>query len=213
MAKGKGFGQSSGQSAKNKPTKKNRAASRKERTPKKQATKKDRATSRKERTTKKQATQKAQVASHKEQRTTDKSSKKNQSAPRKEQLNEVVKRTGKTTSVNQDELKTYQDSLEKSMERPCLLTGIRHFPWEERYRLGQGSETEYELHKKTNAAYTDTFEFLGFEPKKKTYGVHVKVKRVSDRRKFVLPLNYLKTVDRKHPNSGLIADYRAWFDH
>ena len=206
MAKGKGFGQSSGQS-----TKQNRAASRKERTTKNQSRKKDRSPSRKERTTKKPSTKKAQSAPRQEQRTNDQSTKKDRTAPRKERLNRVVEKDGKAVSVSQKSLKTYQDFLEKNMERPCLLTGKKHFPWEERYRLGQGSEAEYKIHKQTNAAYTDTFEFLGFEAKKKTYGIYVKVKRVSDKRKFKLPLNYLKAVDRKHPNAGLISEYIIWF--
>lgn len=98
------------------------------------------------------------------------------------------------------------------MEFPCHLTGIEDFSWEERYVFGYGSKTEYEKLKKTQPSYTDTFEFIGFDDEiNGGYGILVKVKRVSDKRKFTLPLADLKSTDEQSKNYQLLDDFSVWF--
>ena len=43
------------------------------------------------------------------------------------------------------------------------------------------------------------------------YGVFVKVRRVSDKKQFVLPLSDLEVMDKKHPTYQLLHDYSVWF--
>ena len=42
-------------------------------------------------------------------------------------------------------------------------------------------------------------------------GIIVDVKRVSDNRKFTIPLAELKASDEESPNYSLIEDYLTWF--
>jgi hypothetical protein len=114
--------------------------------------------------------------------------------------------------VNNKTLRTYLAYLKKNLEFPCYLTGIEDFPWEERYVFGYGSKIEYEKLKKTQPSYTDTFEFLGFDDEiDEGYGILVKVKRVSDKRKFTLPLADLEATDKKSKEYQLLNDFSVWF--
>jgi len=112
--------------------------------------------------------------------------------------------TGKT-------VKQYLDYLKPQLELPCRLTGIEDFPWEERYVFGFGDEKEYERLKKTQPSYTDTFELLRFAAATANDGVLVEVERVSDKKKFTLPLADLEAVDEKSKNHQLLDDYAVWF--
>jgi hypothetical protein len=114
--------------------------------------------------------------------------------------------------VNNKTLRTYLAYLEKNLEFPCYLTGIEDFSWEERYVFGYGSKTQYKELKKTKPSYTDTFELLGFDDEVgEGYGILASVKRVSDKRKFALPLADLKTTDERSKNYQLLDDYSVWF--
>jgi hypothetical protein len=42
-------------------------------------------------------------------------------------------------------------------------------------------------------------------------GILVKVQRVSDKKRFTLPLAKLKTTEQKSPNHRLLDDYSVWF--
>ena len=42
-------------------------------------------------------------------------------------------------------------------------------------------------------------------------GIFVYVQRISDKKKFVLPLADLKSTDRKSKNCQLLDDYSVWF--
>jgi hypothetical protein len=118
----------------------------------------------------------------------------------------------KVPKVNGRTLRIYLAYLMKNLEFPCHLTGIEDFSWEERYVFGYGSKTEYEKLKKTQPSYTDTFEFLGFDDEiEENYGILVNVKRVSDKRKFTLPLADLKSTDEQSKNYQLLDDFSVWF--
>ncbi len=114
--------------------------------------------------------------------------------------------------VDEETLLTYREYLRKHLQLPCQLTGIEGFSWEERFVFGYGSQAEYEQLKKKNASYTDTFDLLTIHWKPDSfYGLMVEVKRVSDKKKFLLPLADLNAVDEASPNYQLLDDYSGWF--
>ncbi|MDI6763696.1 MAG: hypothetical protein QME83_11775 [Thermodesulfobacteriota bacterium] len=118
----------------------------------------------------------------------------------------------KKLDVTRKTLKTYLEYLKKHVEILCQLTGIEDFEWEERYVFGFGSKKEYQELKKTQPSYTDKFSLISFiEDVDEWYGLLVSVQRLSDKKKFVLPLADLKSTNRKSKNYQLLDDYSVWF--
>jgi hypothetical protein len=117
--------------------------------------------------------------------------------------------------VTDETLETYLDYLKQHLEIPCQVTGIEDmgcFAWEEYYTFGPGSERQYEKLKKKRASYTDTFELLSFDDDyDEDYGLVVNVRRLSDKKKFVLTLSDLKATDKKSKNYELLDDFSVWF--
>jgi hypothetical protein len=117
--------------------------------------------------------------------------------------------------VTEETLAIYLDYLKQHLEVPCQLTGIESrgcFAWEESYIFGRRRPTEYAQRKKKEPSYTDTYTFLNFEDAYDPYdGLAVKVKRVSDRKRFVLPLANLKATEKTSKNHQLLDDYVVWF--
>ena len=118
----------------------------------------------------------------------------------------------KVPKVSNEILVEYLTYLKKNLAFPCYLTGTEDFPWEERYVFGYGSKKQYEELKKTKPSYTDTFELLSFDDEvDRSYGILTNVKRVSDKRKFTLPLYDLESTDKQSKNYQLLEDYSFWF--
>ena len=114
-------------------------------------------------------------------------------------------------SVNMEKQKKYFEYLIKKIEKPCLLTGMEDFEWEDPYLFGGWIQKEYAKLKLTQPSYTDQFELLGFVDEVDDWkGILVKVKRVADNKEFVLPLWDLKVIDDKSPNYLLVSDYSSW---
>ena len=86
-----------------------------------------------------------------------------------------------------------------------------YFGWEEYYIHRPGSEREYKRLRKTQASFKDTFELLDFDDHVSEAGIVVNVKRVSDKRKFVIPLADLEAENEKSENCQLLNDYVVWF--
>jgi hypothetical protein len=113
--------------------------------------------------------------------------------------------SGKTLAI-------YQAYLTEHLKLPFQVTGREDFPWEERYVFGHGSNAEYERMKKTNPSYTDTFELLGFEDHPNDWsGIQARIKRITDKKVFVMGLDWLEAIDEKSPNHQLLEDYSSWF--
>ena len=114
--------------------------------------------------------------------------------------------------VKEKTLKIFLKHLRKNVELPCTLTGSEDFEWEEFYIIGPGSKKEHEQLRKTNASYLDTFDLIDFvlDPHDDG-GIHAQVRRLSDKKIFILPLDYLKVKPRKSKNCDLINDYGVWF--
>jgi len=119
----------------------------------------------------------------------------------------------KKLDVTRKTLSTYLKYLKNHVEIPCQLTGIEDFEWEEAYVFGFGSKREYQELKKTQPSYTDKFNLIDFmgEIDDEYDGIFVNVQRLSDKKKFVLPLADLKSTDRKSKNYQLLDDYSVWF--
>ena len=119
---------------------------------------------------------------------------------------------GKSLGVGKGALLKYRKYLKAHLTLPCILTGIEDFRWEEMYVFGYGDQEEYEELKKTNASYTDQFEFIEFTDEFGGFdrGWMVKARRISDRKQFLLPLSELKAVDKKSANYQLLNDYAVW---
>lgn len=115
------------------------------------------------------------------------------------------------SSVNEDNQRIYFEYLRKNVQKPCILTGMEDFDWEEPYLLGGWSQKEHAKLKLTQPSYTDQFELIGFVDEIDDWkGILVKVKRVADNKKFELPLWDLKVIDDKSPNYLLVSDYSSW---
>jgi len=117
--------------------------------------------------------------------------------------------------VTEETLAIYLNYLKQHLEVPCQLTGIESlgcFAWEASYIFGRRRPKEYAQRKKQQPSYTDTYAWLNFEEEYDPYdGLAVKVKRVSDRKRFVLPLAHLKATEKPSNNAQLLDDYVVWF--
>ncbi len=118
----------------------------------------------------------------------------------------------KDLEITPDNLIKYHDYLEEHLVRPCILTGIERFSWEDRLFFGVISQEEYNQLKKTYPSYSDTYELIKLSDLiDDLRGIFVEVKRLSDKKEFELPLVDLKTANPKDINSQLISDYIFWF--
>src|SRR5206468_9392353 len=117
--------------------------------------------------------------------------------------------------VTEETLAIYLNYLKQHLEVPCQLTGIESlgcFAWEASYIFGRRRPKEYAQRKKQQPSYTDTYAFLSFAEEYDPYaGLAVKVKRVSDSKRFVLPLANLKAREKPSNNAQLLDDYAVWF--
>jgi hypothetical protein len=117
--------------------------------------------------------------------------------------------------VTAETLAIYLGYLKQHLEVPCQLTGIESrgcFAWEASYIFGRRRPKEYAQRKQQQPSYTDTYAFLSFEDAYDPYdGLAVKVKRVSDSKRFVLPLANLKAIEKPSNNAQLLDDYAVWF--
>ena len=91
-----------------------------------------------------------------------------------------------------------------------LSAGLRYAT--EYYVIGPGSKAEHERLRKTRPSYMDTYDLLSFEDDvDPDDGILVHVRRVSDKKKFLLPLANLEVTQKKLPNYQLLDDYAVWF--
>jgi hypothetical protein len=109
-------------------------------------------------------------------------------------------------------LEYYKSYLEENLSFPVRLTGIEDFDWEEYYLLGPGDKREYEQLKLTQPSYKDIFSMSRIDSDyDEAYGLFAKVTRLSDKKRFQLPLMDLKAVDKNSKEWELLDDYSVWF--
>ena len=114
--------------------------------------------------------------------------------------------------VSDKTLRTYRQYIKDNIDNVCELTGIEDFEWEEYYLIGPGSKKEHEKLRKTRPSYMDRYKIIAFEDElDEDYGILVNLRRISDGKKFTLPLADLKAADKKNPGYKLLDDYSVWF--
>lgn len=78
--------------------------------------------------------------------------------------------------------------------------------------LTPGYKREYEQLKLTKPSYKDIFSMSRFDSYyDRGYGLFARVTRLSDRKRFQLPLADLKAVDKHSAEWQLLDDYSVWF--
>lgn len=125
-----------------------------------------------------------------------------------ERIKEIL---GKDIERNHNTVVKFHAYLNKVVKKPCILTGIEDFSWEEPYILGGWDQAEYEELKKVNPSFTDQFELIAFLPAKSDdENILAKVKRISDKKIFEIDLSWLECTDFKNENYQFINDYAVW---
>lgn len=113
--------------------------------------------------------------------------------------------------VSEEAAQKYMNYLKQNIDFPCKLTGMQDFPWEEYYVFGPGSKKKYEKLKKTQPSCEDVFNLFSFEDElDDNNGILVNVMRLSDKRKFILPLADLEATEKNTKNYQLLDDYSVW---
>ena len=113
--------------------------------------------------------------------------------------------------VNRKNLITYLKYLQNNVENPCEVSSIDQFRWEEYYLYSSGSLKEYEKLKKIRPNHTDNFNILNFQNEIDKSGIIVEVQRLSDHKKFSIPLAELEANDKESNNYQILDDYSVWF--
>ncbi len=113
--------------------------------------------------------------------------------------------------VDDENLEKYFQYLNKNIVFPCVVTGMEDFRWEGFYVFGPGDKDEYEELKKTQPSYKDHYEIMSFDDDyNEDDGIMVTIRRISDKKKFTLPLEDLEVVDRNSTNYQILNDYSVW---
>jgi hypothetical protein len=131
----------------------------------------------------------------------------------------IMKIIGDPEEADFDEsIDTFYKYLKANLSLPCEVTGIEDFGWEEYYVFGPGNKAEYERLKKNNPSYRDRYELLEIIRNADSEwamceedDLGARVRRISDRKEFVLGLSELKATDKKSKNYDLLDDYSVWF--
>ena len=102
--------------------------------------------------------------------------------------------------------------IKDNIDTTSEITGIEDFDWEEYYILGPGSKKEHDKLRKTRPSFMDTYKIIGFEDEPgEDYGIFINLRRISDRKKFTLPLADLKVTNKNNPSYQLLDDFSVWF--
>ena len=115
-------------------------------------------------------------------------------------------------TVDGDNLKKYYKYLNTNIDFSVSVTGVEDFHWEEYYVFGPGDQGEYKKLKKTHPSYTDKYKIIDLDDDLDwEEGILVNVKRISDNKKFTLPLADLESEDDNSTNYQILDDYSVWF--
>ena len=115
-------------------------------------------------------------------------------------------------SRRMETLTIYKNYLEANLKFPVRITGIEDFKWEGYYIFGPGSKQEYDMLKKKRPSYKDIFSMSRIDSYiDEDYGLFAKVTRLSDKKRFQLPLADMKAVEEGAPEYQFLDDYSFWF--
>jgi hypothetical protein len=123
---------------------------------------------------------------------------------------------GKIPEITEKNLGHYLRWLKLKLTFPCILTGIEsmgYFSWEERYEFGYGSPKDYEKLKRERGSYKESYELQTLDKATvyKDRDILVPVVRVSDKKRFTIPLSELQASDKNSENYQLLNDYTVWY--
>jgi hypothetical protein len=107
----------------------------------------------------------------------------------------------------------FLEYLDKNIKYPCILTGMDDLSWKEPDLSGFFSQKEYSELKKIITSFPSRYKLKSLEGIDDLRGILVKVKRIGDKKTFILPLWDLKTAERKDPNHQMIDDYSYWMSN
>ena len=129
-----------------------------------------------------------------------------------EEEKRIAEILGDTDIYYSDEkLEKYRKFLEANLNPNLLLTGREDFSWEERFLFGYGDKYEYKEMKKTRPSYKDLFRFMAIEDEiDDRWKLVAKVKRLSDRKFFSIPLCDLAPKDEECLDYNILKDYSSW---
>jgi len=116
--------------------------------------------------------------------------------------------------VSIEMLETYYQYLARNLPCGLLLTGqdaVGYFDWEEIFDFGYGSKNEYKRLKKYKASCYDKFKLIELKNIEPSHGIVVTVSRISDNKKFNIPLADLEVWDQDSNGYVLVDDYVIWF--
>ena len=114
--------------------------------------------------------------------------------------------------VSDETLRTYLQYIKDNLDTSCEITGIEDFEWEEYYIIGPGSKKEHEKLRKTRPSFMDTYKIIGFDDEPgEDYGILINLRRISDRKKFTLPLADLEVTDKNNHSYQILDDFSVWF--
>ena len=120
---------------------------------------------------------------------------------------------GKKLKVTETTHNRFFDYLDENIKYPCILTGVDDLSWKEPNLSGFFSQKEYNELKKIIPSFTNRYKLKSLEGIDDLRGILVKVKRIGDKKTFILPLWDLKTAERKDPNHQMIDDYSYWMSN
>lgn len=116
--------------------------------------------------------------------------------------------------VSWEMLEKYYQYLSQKLPGDLLLTGqesLGYFAWEEKFEWGYGSKKEYNQLKKQQASYHDKFKLVALQNIDPVYGIVAAVLRITDNKKFDIPLADLEACDENSNEYVLLEDYSMWF--
>ena len=118
--------------------------------------------------------------------------------------------------VTEANLENYFGWLKRKLTFPLILTGVEsmgYFSWEERYEFGYGNKKDYERLKKERGSYKESYELKTLDKVKieQDWDILVPVVRISDKRRFTIPLSKLQAADENSENYQLLNDYTVWY--
>jgi len=119
---------------------------------------------------------------------------------------------GDNNARNEQNSLRFRKYLLSCLALPVKVAGREDFPWEEKYVIGGWDKQEYQELKKTNPSYKDEFELLNIEgePDDRDHDLLGNIRRVSDRKKFLMGLSWLEAADKRAPAFRLLEAYSVW---
>ncbi len=111
-------------------------------------------------------------------------------------------------------LARYDAFLRPQLQEGFTIAGredIGYFGYEEPLYWGEGSTAEYLEPSESRASLEDELEWLRLVDWNLEYGLMAEVKRIKDRKQFIIPLVDLEVCLQKIKEYNLVEDYSSWF--